>query len=360
VELRPNVVIAERYRTERCIGTGANGEVWLGIHEALGTNVAIKRLLSAASAKRDVVYRFRREAYVLGRICSDYVARILDFLNDPVFGLIIVLEYIEGESLFSILNSRRYSVEQAIELGIDIASGVADLHILNILHRDLKPGNIIIQPRPRGRSRAVLVDFGMSRLVGGKRQPHEKEVSTITNANTALGTLSYMAPEQILNSRDVTVTADIYAIGAILYRAVAGAHAHLGPSQDSLVQSKLMTDAPPLRTGRNDKVSTSFEAIVGMALERKPSRRFSSAENLLHALEELQTQVNENFQDAPTLVSPGKSSSFEANPGPITEDLEISISEIRGESDQEFWEDSTKRDGPRHTPQRKRPPSSKS
>lgn len=108
-------------------------------------------------------------------------------------------------------------------LAADLLRALVNMHAAKIVHRDLKPGNIIMRPMPQARSRATIVDFGISRLLtaaGG-----DGEVTGITRANIALGTVEYMAPEQILNSRDVTAVTDLYAIGIILFRAVKGRHA---------------------------------------------------------------------------------------------------------------------------------------
>ena len=133
------------------------------------------------------------------------------------------MDLVDGPSLADVLKQKRLSVEEAIDLGADILRGMASLHRANVVHRDLKPGNVILEPRPGGRPKAVIVDFGLGRIMSaGGGEDHD--ASGITRADMALGTMEYMSPEQILNSRSVTGAADIYALGAMLYRAVAGAH----------------------------------------------------------------------------------------------------------------------------------------
>lgn len=279
MELTPGMIIAGRYRIDSRIGAGGMGEVWVGEHLSVGSRVALKTLLPAAALNHEVVARFRREAVFLSRIRSDYVARVVDFVEDPAVGLALVMEFIDGDPLSKILQQKTLTVEEALELSIDIVSALRDLHFAKIIHRDLKPGNIIIQRRYDGASRAVIVDFGVSRLVKGSAE--DEEMTGITRADMAVGTIEYMAPEQILNSRDVTPTSDLYAVGAILFRAVAGHHVFGDLYDVELAKTKLTKDPPPLQTGRRDRVAKGFEDIVARALKRKPKERYDTAERLL-------------------------------------------------------------------------------
>jgi serine/threonine-protein kinase len=285
MDLTPGAVIAGRYRVDHKVGAGGMGEVWAGEHRLVGSRVAIKTLLAAAALNHEVVARFKREAYILGKIRSDHVARVVDFVADDVYGLVLVMELVEGEALNRVLQEKMLTVEETIELGCDIASALCDLHHAHIVHRDLKPGNIILQPQQGERNRAVVVDFGVSRMLSGTEDDEDDEVTGITRADMAVGTIEYMAPEQILNSRAVTSVSDIYATGAILFRAVAGRHTFGNIASDAeLAQKKLMTEAPALTLERKDKLAEGLIRVVTRALRRKPVDRFQSAEELLKEL----------------------------------------------------------------------------
>ncbi|MDI1449943.1 serine/threonine-protein kinase [Polyangium sp. 6x1] len=289
MDLAPGSIIAGRYRVDARVGAGGMGEVWAGEHLAIGMKVAIKTLLAAAAYDREVVARFRREANLLGRIRSDHVARVVDFVEDPSVGLVLVMEYIEGQPLSKVLHQRRLSVEEAIDVGCDVVDALCDLHRAHVIHRDMKPGNIMMEPQQHGRTRAIIVDFGMGRIESGAGE--DLEQTNLTRADMALGTLEYMAPEQILNSRDVTAASDLYAVGAMLYRAIAGRHI-FGDAQDAeLARAKLMTDATPLQTGRNDRISQGFVNVVTRALQRRPQMRYQKAEDMLNELRALQDAV---------------------------------------------------------------------
>lgn len=283
--LHAGAVIAGRYRLQRKIGSGGMGEVWAAEHIAIGVRVALKALLPAAAMDQQLVARFRREAYLLGRLRSDRVARVVDFVEDRRFGLVLVMDFVEGDPLANVLEMRRLNVEESIALGIDIVTALCDLHRAKVVHRDLKPDNIILEPLANGKTRAVIVDFGVSRLESsGDASNEEESITGITQADVAVGTIPYMAPEQFLSSRDVTGAADLYAVGAILFRALSGQHVY-GDTEDlDYAKIKITTRAPPLHVPRFDRVGRGFSAIVAKALERLPDDRFESADAMLAEL----------------------------------------------------------------------------
>jgi len=286
----PGALVAGRYRLKRLVGAGGMGEVWSGDDAKTGTRVAVKRLLPAAAKHHEVIARFRREAYLLGRIGSEYAAKVIDFLDDETYGLVLAMDFIDGPSLAHVLEDRTLSIEESLDLAADILHALVDLHAAKIVHRDLKPGNIIMRPLGNGRSRGTIVDFGISRLLAGAdRGAGDGEVTGITRANIALGTVEYMAPEQILNSRDVTPVTDLYAVGIILFRSVKGHHAFGDRRGEELARAKLIEEAPALDTGRRDAVAEGFSAFVQRALKKRPAQRFQSAESMLEEVERLQT-----------------------------------------------------------------------
>jgi serine/threonine protein kinase len=282
-------LIAGRYRVERKIGAGGMGEVWLGTLESIGLRVALKRLLPDAAANPEIAPRFRREAALLARIKSDHVVRVLDFILDDPHSPILVMEYIEGESLSTMIRAHRFTVAEAIELGADLVSALRELHAGRVVHRDLKPGNVLLQNRPDGRRRAVLVDLGVSRLVASDTEP---ALSEITSNDVALGTMEYMAPEQITNCREASPAADLYAVGAILYRALTGRHAFGDLRGAQLARTKLVADAPRLQTGKSGPAARGLEAVVERALRRVPEERYTSADEMLADLGRLRDLVH--------------------------------------------------------------------
>jgi eukaryotic-like serine/threonine-protein kinase len=304
MDLTPRAVIAGRYRVDAKVGAGGMGEVWVGENLSLGVRVAVKTLLPAAAMNHEVVARFKREAYLLGRIRSDHVARVVDFVPDDVYGLVLVMEFVEGDPLSRVLQERTLSVEEGVDLALGLAHALKDLHSANIIHRDLKPGNIIMAPLPDGRRRAVVVDFGVSRLMSDKNAEEDEELTGITRADMAVGTIEYMAPEQILNSRNVTPGSDIYAAGAMLFRAVAGRHIFGNVGSDGeLAQKKLTTESQPLPLTATDKLTEGLARVVAKMIKRRPKERYLNADEVLADLLPLRDSMHASAIDteSPTI-----------------------------------------------------------
>jgi serine/threonine protein kinase len=276
VQLSPGDPIGN-YVLESLLGSGAFGVVWLARGRA-GDRVAIKILHPEALGSRESVERFRREAWALSQLQSPHIARMYEFLSGGTFGMAMVMEYIEGELLSDVLKRARFSVEDAIGLGVGILSGVAVMQSAGIIHRDLKPENVILRPNPNG-WHAVIFDFNLSRVKDSKGK-----MSSLTSMGAALGTVPYMAPEQLLDARRVDESSDVYSCGTILYRAVAGV---LPFDTRQSLREKLQQEAKPLQTGRADPLGAGFERIVGMSLRRRPADRFRNAQQMLDELAKL-------------------------------------------------------------------------
>jgi serine/threonine-protein kinase len=285
-------VVAGSYAVEHLLGQGSSGEVWAATDTATGAPVALKVLVPGASGDRELAERFRREAYFLARTASDHVARIHDFVCDAEVGMVLVMERVEGESLATVLDRGPLTVEQTIALGIELLQGVEVLHAARVIHRDLKPGNILMRPSPDGRTHPVICDFGLSRLA--RCRPEDEDtvsvsaLSALTKGEVALGTVKYMAPEQVLNARQATEHSDLYAVGAILHRAVTGSppFGELGSPGD-IAHAKVMGEAPAVDTGRADPVALGLELVIGKALRRRPSHRYANAASMRAALAQI-------------------------------------------------------------------------
>jgi serine/threonine protein kinase len=306
LSLEPGIIIGGSYRVEQQLGRGAMGEVWSGVRIADGLRVALKVLQTAAAARGEVVARFKREAQVLGRVRSDFVASVIDFSSDPDYGLLLILQLIPGESLLAVLSrEKRIPLELALHVGLDIARGLHDLHEARIVHRDLKPGNVVLQPLGAGRYRAVLIDFGISRIVAAPEEEGE-EVTAITRAGTVLGTLEYIAPEQIFGSQTVTGTADLYALGAIIYRAVAGQHAFLANADAALLVLKMTGDAPELPVEGSGALQQRAKALVARLMARDPGQRYQTAQQAAAEIQSILALVEDDTEFTTGIRAPAQ------------------------------------------------------
>ncbi len=267
------------YVFERPLGVGAYGVVWLAHrHDSPAAKVAIK-VLHPQAVSHESVERFRREARALEQLSSPYIAKMHEFVVGPPFGFALVMEYIQGELLASVFKRTKLGVEDSIHLGADLLRGVIEMHGRGIIHRDLKPANVMLRPIEGGWI-AVVLDFNLSRFKDGTDE-HGKPQGNLTAMGSAIGTIPFMAPEQIVDARRANESADVYSVGAILYNAVVGI-----PAFDiSTFRVKLTEEAPPVATGRSDPTAAGFAAVVQRAMRRRPAERFASAQEMLAALE---------------------------------------------------------------------------
>lgn len=277
----PGSTVGGRYHVDRLLASGAMGEVWQAMHVDLRMRVALKTLRREMVPDPEVVARFSREAFLLARMHSEHVVRVHDFFVDRRMGPVLVTEFVDGVPLSATLASRRFTVEEAIDLGIDLVSGLRELHRAHIIHRDVKPSNVIMRRTGDDATRAVYIDLGVSRLHHEFEQRDDDALTEITTDDRAVGTFEYMAPEQILDSRNVTESADLYAVGAILYRAIAGHNVFGSAHGIELLQRKMAAPAPALETGRSDRVAVGFQELVARALAMAPANRYELAEEML-------------------------------------------------------------------------------
>jgi serine/threonine protein kinase len=288
-------IVGRRYRATRRIASGAMGEVWEAVHAKLGHRVALKVLRKETHTSPEILKRFTREAFLLARVESDHVVRVVDFIERGKHGPVLVMEMIEGESLAEVVNRGDLSVEESVDVAIDVLRGLAAIHAKNVIHRDVKPGNIMLRNVGDGKRRAVLVDFGVGRLLD-ETIADDGEVSfpacgdEVTTADRVVGTVEYMAPEQIMSCQTAETSVDVYAVGAVIYRSVTGHHPFNVHGAD-LLRRKIDCAAPPMRLERTDPIARELVAIVSRAMAIEPSARFASASELLGALLKLRNKI---------------------------------------------------------------------
>src|SRR2546427_4130539 len=265
------------YRIIEKIGAGGMGEVYLARDERLQRDVAIKILPAGMLADDTARKRFRKEALALSRLNHPNVATVHDF--DTADGVdFLVMEHIKGVTLSEKLTHGRLLEREVIRLGIQVAEGLEAGHEENVIHRDIKPGNI----RLTLDGRAKILDFGLAKVV---RPTSETATSDGLTGTGTIGTLPYMAPEQ-LRGRQVDARTDIWALGTVLYEMATGRRPFLENDAFRLGTAILEGAAPPPR-GLNDRIPPELERIILKTLEKEPARRYGSAAALLSDLRRL-------------------------------------------------------------------------
>jgi serine/threonine-protein kinase len=262
-----------RYRVTSLIGRGGMGEVWAGQGDQ--GPVAIKVLLERSARRKDIQRRFEREAEAVSRIQSPFVCALLDKGLTSDGSLFLVFELLQGESLADRLRKELFL--PFAELGplmADAWQGVADAHRANVLHRDLKPGNIFLQPGKQ-RENAVLLDFGVSKVLQDVRASQEP---SITAYDGTVGSFAYMAPEQIRGAARVDERADVYGLASVAFRALTGRLPFEGLSARMVASLKLDNPPPTLEQATGFRWPVVLEEFFGIGLSRNPDDRFASAD----------------------------------------------------------------------------------
>jgi eukaryotic-like serine/threonine-protein kinase len=261
------------YEIVSFLGAGGMGDVYRARDTRLGRIVAIKVLRHDIAENPGRRKRFDREARTISRLSHPHICALFDVgAQDGVE--YIVIEYLEGETLAERLTKGPLPFPEAVGCAIEIAEALAEAHRHGIVHRDLKPGNVMLT-----RSGAKLLDFGIAKL----RDDGEEPASALTGTGQMLGTVHYMAPEQVKGTPPPDGRTDIFAFGAVLYEMVTAQKAFAGPTTPSIIAAILEHD-PPALGGLGSETSHELKAIVRRCLEKDPARRWQSAHDLLGAL----------------------------------------------------------------------------
>ena len=284
-------IVKDRYEIEEILGEGGMAFVYKAKDRQLQRTVAIKTLKPNYVSQEKFVDRFRREAQTAANLNHPNIVQIFDWgiEDEPYF----VMEYIEGNTLTSIISSNRtVGLNDILYIGSQVASGLKEAHKHGLVHRDIKPGNIMITPS----GKVKVTDFGIVSL--------QNEESDITKTGAVLGTASYISPEQA-QGKAVSFESDLYSLGTVLYELITGKPPFSGDSPIATA-TKHLTDKPEkLSTYRKD-IPKGLENAVLKLLEKRPYDRFKSAEDLRALLlqQRKQIQINQTQENLVDLTNP--------------------------------------------------------
>ncbi len=263
------------YEILAALGAGGMGEVYRALDTRLNRTVAIKVLSSDVRGDPERRRRFQREAQAVAALSHPHIGSLHD-IGEHDGTDFLVLELVEGETLAARLEERPLTVSEALVYGEQIAQALDHAHRHGIVHRDLKPQNVMIT-----KAGAKLLDFGLARLatpIGEAIGAVPTEAATLTAQGTLLGTLPYMAPEQ-LEGREADARADIFAFGAMLYEMVTGRRAFGGKSPASIIGA-VLRDQPPPMAELQSLTPPALERLVRRCLEKDPERRCGCAQDV--------------------------------------------------------------------------------
>jgi serine/threonine protein kinase len=281
--------IAGRYKVEELVGHGGMSSVYKARDALLERHVALKILHEQYSTDEDFVERFKREARSVAQLQHPNIVTVID-RGEENGRQFIVFEYIEGENLKEhVVRQGRLDVREALEIADEVARGLAFAHGQGLIHRDVKPQNVLLN----GDGRAKVTDFGIARTL---------DVDGMTQTGTVLGTSNYIAPEQA-SGQPVDAHSDVYALGAVLYELLAGEVPFPGESFVAVAMKHMHEPAPNLLDVRRD-VPLRVAAAVDRALEKDPEQRFPTMDAFAAELEACLAELDQGPDGDKTMVIP--------------------------------------------------------
>jgi serine/threonine protein kinase len=270
--------LGTRYKLHREIGRGGAARVFLA-EDAVGTPVALK-VLHPELQVSVTADRFLREIKLVSRIEHPLVARVLDS-GEADWLVYYVMPFIEGPTLRAHLDGAgRLSVDDTIRLGRDLLGALGAAHRMGIVHRDVKPENVVLSPRG-----AVLLDFGIARAI------EAAGTAQLTRSGIAVGTSHYMSPEQVQAVTDIDHRTDLYSVGCLLFESLAGRPPFRHPNEVVVLQMHLHESPPEVRTLRPE-APEALSTAVGRALLKDREQRWQSAGDMAQALATPAAQVS--------------------------------------------------------------------
>jgi serine/threonine-protein kinase len=279
----PAVVLGTPYRLVKKLGEGASGVVWEAEHVELGKRVALKILAPEHTASPQALERFRREARAVARLSHPNLVQILDFGKSLDGRAYLAMDLLVGTTLDDKLKGGPTGWREAIALGVAASRALSAAHAAGLVHRDIKPQNLMITDA----GEVKLLDFGVAMALteGSDRKPTEKEKAL--RGFAIFGTPEYMAPEQVAGD-PVDGRTDVYALGCVLYEMLTGERAFEGSSSVVVMGKQLReTPKPPRVRVPAQGIPAPLEAIVMRAMAKAPGDRFATADDLRDALDEV-------------------------------------------------------------------------
>jgi phosphate transport system substrate-binding protein len=261
------------YILEREIGEGGMAQVWQARHVHLGNKAAVKFLLPRLAGDPELEDRFLSEGKRQARLQHPNIVHAIDFVQQDGRSY-LVMQYVEGKSLETRLTEGRLSLEEVHAISWDVLSALDYAHSLGVVHRDVKPSNILIEQT----GRVWLTDFGIALALREERR--------ITRTGTAVGTPDYMSPEQILRPREVDARSDIYSFGCVLYAMLAGGPPFgMDGATDFYIKDCHVRVPPPPLSQRNPSLHPGLERVVLQCLEKDPDSRLQDCRSVKYALD---------------------------------------------------------------------------
>jgi len=290
--------LSQRYELLTFLGKGGMSEVWKARHIHLDKLFAVKLLHKNLTEKGEFVARFKQEAQISSKLNHPNICGVSDFGFTEEGTPFIVMEYLEGESLATILKrTERLPIGASLSILRQTVSGLQAAHEISVVHRDIKPGNIFILKDKSGARSVKVLDFGISKMLSGK-----KGDLGLTTTGTLLGTAFYLSPEQIMESRGVDQRTDLYAAGTVLYKLITGKVPYMGENFGE-VAVKVVNDSLMDPRDLVKGLPGSVVKVIRKSMEKDPRLRYQNAEAMVRSIDKVLEDYHGDTIDA--LYKPG-------------------------------------------------------
>ncbi|MFT4200261.1 protein kinase domain-containing protein, partial [Gordonia sp. (in: high G+C Gram-positive bacteria)] len=264
MSLQQGTVIADRYRLMRLIATGGMGQVWEGLDTRLNRRVAVKVLKSEYSSDPEFINRFRAEAQTTARLNNPGIANVFDYGETPDRNggqelAYLVMELVDGEPLNAVISRMgRLPVSNTLDMLEQTGRALQAAHDQGLIHRDVKPGNILITPT----GQVKITDFGIAKAA---------DSAPVTQTGMVMGTAQYISPEQA-NGDEATAASDVYSLGIVGYEALTGRRPFLGDGAITIAMKHIRETPPPLPSN----LPANVRDLIEYALAKDPRQRYAN------------------------------------------------------------------------------------
>ena len=277
-------LLGDRYRLRFHLASGGMAEVWCADDEVLGRAVAVKILHGHVASDPALRARFHTEAVAAARLVHPSIVAIFDTCEVGASEA-IVMELVRGRTLREYLDERgRLDPIEMIHIGADVAAALSCAHRAGVIHRDIKPANILLSDD----GRVLVTDFGIAKVL---------DEPDLTRTNQLIGTVKYLAPEQV-NGSPVDARTDIYALGAVLYETICGTAPFVGESTAAVALARVQRDPVPPSFSVDD-LPPGLDAVLMRALSRDPAARYATADDLRAALLSIRLDADHTIAMSP-------------------------------------------------------------